>query len=113
MFTPSKDKLSMTASTMQPRFPLAALFSLVVPGAGQFLLGKRQRGSAIFLVTLVLAFLINWALVSFKVGTIQVGGQTTSWLWSLFVLYWLWNIADALRLAGGHSGYAMPGFVIA
>jgi phosphonate transport system permease protein len=103
----------MSASTNRPRFLLAALVSLVVPGAGQFLLGKRQRGIAIFLITLVLAFLINWALLNFKVGAIQAGGQTTSWLWSLLVLYWLWNVADALRLAGGHTGYATLGFIIA
>jgi len=67
---------------------LAALLSLFVPGLGQFWLKARWRGVLIFLMTPLLAFIINWALSNFKIGQVNVGGVTSTWLWFLLMLFW-------------------------
>lgn len=75
--------------------PLKRYGSVIVPGLGQYLAGRRGRGILIFLTTAVLAFLINWSLGHQNVGKIVVGGLTTSWLWLPLIIFWLWNILDA------------------
>ena len=79
--------------------PLASLFSLLVPGAGQFYVGKRGRGALIFLAALLQGYLIYWALDNFKIGEMTAGSLQTSWLWLLFALFWGWNVYDAYRQA--------------
>ena len=65
----------------------ATLFSLVVPGSGQFILGRRQRAIIYLAAILILGALVSWA--------------------NLPVLYlpiiglWVWNVWDAFRLASG------------
>lgn len=80
----------------------SALFSFILPGLGQFLQKKRERGLLIFLTTVILGFLIVWSLVNQNVGKIQVAGFITSWLWLPFILFWIWNILDA-RLANAEQ----------
>ena len=80
---------------MKSSSTLSALFSLLVPGAGQFYLGKRGRGALIFLAALVQGYLIYWALDNFKIGQVTAGDFQTSWLWLLFMLFWGWNVYDA------------------
>ncbi|MBN1933916.1 MAG: hypothetical protein JW934_04595, partial [Anaerolineae bacterium] len=66
-----------------------ALFSLLVPGSGQFSLGDRERGAGLLLVVAALAGLIAWRGV-----------------WALLIALgaiWLWNVWDAYRLAGGRA----------
>lgn len=75
--------------------PTATILSLVVPGSGQFYLGYRWRGLVIFIITAILAFLVNWALVTEEIGQLKLGGFVTSWLWLPFVLFWAWNVIDA------------------
>ena len=81
---------------------LSVLFSLILPGLGQFFLKKRERGLLIFLTSAILAFLIYWSLDNQGVGKIDIGGMTTSWLWLPFILFWAWNVWDAhtLRMHG-------------
>ena len=50
---------------------LPALGSLIIPGAGQFRLGRRWRGAIILLTTGILAFLISWALAEQKIGQVE------------------------------------------
>lgn len=78
---------------------LSALFSFILPGSGQFLQKRRERGSLIFLTTVLLAFLIVWSLNNQGIGVVTVAGFMTSWLWLPFILFWVWNIFDA-RVAG-------------
>src|SRR5512141_2794320 len=77
------------------KIPAATVLSLIVPGSGQFLLGHRWSGVVIFIITAILAFLVNWALVTAKIGQITIGGLVTSCLWLPFLLFWVWYVVDA------------------
>ena len=91
----------------------SALFSLFLPGLGQFLQKRRERGLLIFLTTVTLAFLIVWSLVNQNIGKIQVAGFVTSWLWLPFILFWAWNVLDA-RLSKTERGFSiLPAVVFA
>ena len=92
---------------------LAALLSLVVPGAGQFYLRDWKRGLTIFVTALVSAFLIYWAFDNFHVGEIALGTFETTWLWLLLALFWGWNVDDAYRHAQGVRTFPLIGIVIA
>lgn len=67
---------------------IIALVSVFIPGSGQMLLGATARGVGILLGFLALLATTVWY------------GQP---LWYLSpILIWLWNIGDAISLAGGH-----------
>jgi phosphonate transport system permease protein len=89
----------MTASektlTADKPSPLEKYGSVIVPGLGQYLAGKRGRGILIFLTTAVMAFLINWSYAHQNVGKVSLGAFATSWLWLPLIIFWLWNILDA------------------
>lgn len=97
--------------TSNPRPP--ALASLIVPGAGQFWLGHRWRGVVIVFTTVLLAFLIQWALADQTIGQVQLGGLITSWLWLPFALFWAWNVLDARQTAARLSGSPWLGLLCA
>jgi phosphonate transport system permease protein len=101
---------SPVLSKKNPLF--ATLASLLVPGAGQVYLGARNAGLAILAMTAVMAFLVWFSLDNFRVGRIQVGELSTSWLWLLFVAFWVWNVWDAARRAGGGMTSRLFGFGI-
>jgi len=90
-----------------------AVASLVIPGSGQFGLGRRWRGLIILLVTGLLVFLVNWALAVQKIGLVQLGGLTTSWLWLPLILFWAWNVLDARALSRGKTFSLLPGLLFA
>ncbi len=91
---------------------VAGLLSLVIPGAGQFYLKQRSRGVAILVVALLLALLIQWALINSQIAPIVIGDLTTSSL-SIFVgLFWLWNVVDAVRLARGQRSGRWLAFLL-
>jgi phosphonate transport system permease protein len=91
---------------------VAGLLSLVIPGAGQFYLQRRSRGIAILIVAVLLALLIQWALLNSQITPIALGDLATSSL-SIFVgLLWLWNVIDAIRLARGQPSSRWPAFVL-
>ena len=58
---------------------LIAFSSLIVPGLGQFLLKKRQRGFLIFVAAGLSTYLIDWSLVHQNIAKVNLGGWTTSW----------------------------------
>lgn len=89
----------------------APVFSLIVPGSGQFLLGKRWRGVLILFITMLLAFLVQWSMVNLKIG--QVGEFSVSWLWLPFILFWGWNVFDARQLSGGKTFSPVAGVFLA
>ncbi len=93
--------------------PLATILSLLIPGAGQFYLGKRGRGVGILAALVVLALLIDWAIANFKIGSVIAGSVTTSWLYILIVLLWAWNALDAHRLARGKPSPVFMGYLLA
>jgi phosphonate transport system permease protein len=73
----------------------AALFSLVLPGSGQFALGDRQRGVAYLVSIVALALLILW--------------RGTAMLLIPLVGIWLWGVWDAFRLASAYRpGLGLP-----
>jgi phosphonate ABC transporter permease subunit PhnE len=88
---------------------LITFSSLILPGLGQFLLKKRQRGFVIFFVVLISAFLVNWSLVHQNIGKITLGEFTTSWLWLPLILFWIWNIMDARALSSAKTINLLPG----
>ncbi len=92
----SSSQLSGKSSPM--RF-IAPVLSLVVPGSGQVVLKKTWRGIALFIITAVLTFLVQWGYVNFEIGKISIGALTASWLWIPLGLFWLWNVWDAYNLA--------------
>ncbi len=64
---------------------LPGLLSLLVPGLGQFLLGARWRGLAVFLAVIVSVAIIRW--------------QALTVLYIFVALVWVWNVWDAYSLA--------------
>lgn len=96
---------------MSPLSKPAVVLSVVVPGLGQFVLGKRWRGVLILFVTALLAFLVQWSLVNLKIG--QVGERAFSWLWLPFVLFWAWNVLDTRALVAGKSSNPLAGVLLA
>lgn len=89
----------LPAATKNPI--VAALASLIIPGAGQLYVGARTAALSIFTTTVVLAFLVWFTLNNFRVGSVQLGGFETSWLWIVFAAFWLWNVWDAFKRAQG------------
>ena len=92
---------------------VAAGLSLLVPGAGQLYLRKPQRAAAILGTVSGLAFLIWWALSDLKVGIVTWRQGTTSWLWLVLGLLWVWNAVDAFRCARGLRSWDTLGILLA
>ena len=67
----------------------AALFSLIVPGGGQFVLGDRSRGLGLLIAVASLTVLTLWRSVPL--------------LFIPLAVIWLWGMWDAYRLAGGRK----------
>ncbi len=92
---------------------LVTILSLIIPGLGQFVSGRRGRGILIFLVTACLIPLVNWALVDQEVGAIQIGTLTTSWMWLPLAPFWVWNVLDVRAVAGGQKFSVTPAVLLA
>jgi phosphonate ABC transporter permease subunit PhnE len=105
-------KKSDNISTPSISATVVAFFSLIVPGLGQFLLKKRQRGLVIFFAAVVSVYLVDWSLVHQNIGKISLGGWVTSWLWLPLVLFWVWNFMDALALSKAARLNILPGLVL-
>ncbi len=92
---------------------LPTIASLVVPGSGQVLLGRRWKGLVILLTTALLAFLVNWTLVNLNIGQVSLGSIVTSWLWIPLLLFWFWNVLDARNTGKGTAFSPLPGLLFA
>ena len=57
----------------QSNFFSISLFSIIIPGLGQFLQKKCWRGITIFISTILLTFLIAWALALYGIAKISLG----------------------------------------
>src|SRR5690349_16425416 len=105
--------MTPASSPLKTKKPLvAALLSLVIPGAGQLYLGARWVAIAFFSMSAVMAFLIWFCLDNFHVGEITVGGLVTSWLWLFLIAFWVWNVIDAYRRAVGKQTPRLVSFGI-
>jgi phosphonate transport system permease protein len=91
---------------------LPTLLSLFLPGAGQYVLGRRARAVSILLATLALGYLIPWGLDNYRIGEVTLAGVRTSWLFIPFVLFWAWNVSDADRQARGKRGLDAAGILL-
>jgi len=80
----------------------------MIPGVGQLYLKQRGRGSSILLAVLAQACLIPWALNNLKIAQVTMGRVTTSWLWFVLLLFWIWNVDDAHNIAQGKPS---PSFI--
>ena len=107
--TPSEQ----TLAARQSRALLYTLLALVIPGSSQYLMGKRWRGILLFLAIPVLGYITYWAQTDQKIGLVNLGASTTSWLWAPFLLFWAWNILDANRLASGRPLGTLAGLFLA
>lgn len=76
-----------------------ALASLVLPGLGQFLQGRRARGLGLFGLIAVMIGLGLWAISppsTVTESSVSFKGDPNSWLWLVFpALIWLWAVWDA------------------
>lgn len=108
----------MTTSerSLAPRWDnplLYTIFSLLIPGAGQFLMGRHWRGILLFVSTLVLGYITYWSQVDQNFGLTNFGAFTTSWLWIPLILFWAWNVIDAYRIANGYVTNPTVGIFLA
>ncbi len=85
----------------------------MIPGLGQYLSRKHGRGLLIFLTAAVLGYLTYWSLVNQNIGQVVLGGLTTSWLWLPFILFWVWNVLDALGISRKRPISMLPGLLFA
>jgi len=100
----------MNASPAISRKPLlAALLSLVIPGAGQFYLRARSRGVTILLTTLIGVPLIYWAQDNFRA---TMTGSMAVALWALLAAFVVWNVIDAYRHARGQASSNLFGLLL-
>ncbi len=87
---------------------LPALASLLLPGLGQFLSGRRGRGLSVFGVLALMLALVWWATApaaGFAETTIAFKGDPNLWWWLIApALVWAWNVWDAAR-PGGAPGW--------
>lgn len=88
-------------------------FSLIVPGLGQFLQKRRERGLLIFLTTIILVLLIQWSLKNQGIGKVSIGDITTSWLWLPLIMFWIWNVLDARAFVANRTFTLLPGILFA
>ena len=103
---------SLTARTKNPIVP--SLLSLVIPGAGQIYLSQYTRGGIISVMTVVLGYVIKWSAEGpSKVGEMELGGVTTTWVWILLAAFWAWNVYDAYQLSRGEAARTWIGLLIA
>jgi len=70
--------------------------SILIPGSGQMLLKKTWRGITIFIFTIILGYLVNWAYVKFEIAKVPTLG---TWLVIPLVFFFLWNVLDAFLLS--------------
>ncbi len=103
---------SYTTSQRTSRSKYAPALSLVIPGAGQFILGYRWRALIILVAAAISGFLVNWSLTELEIAQITLGSFITSWLWVPFLLFWMWNVYDAYRLNRGEFTQILPGILL-
>lgn len=93
---------------------ITPFFSILVPGSSQIVLKKTWRGITIFITTVLLAFLVNWAYTKFDIGKVQVSETSAfTWLTIPLALFYLWNVIDGFRLAANKKSSALLAFVSA
>jgi phosphonate transport system permease protein len=95
--------------TTQSNSFINSLFSIIIPGLGQFLQKKWWRGITIFISTILLTFLIAWAHSLYGIAKISIGNSDTSWLYAPLILFWVWNIADSVNLRKVKTASVLPG----
>jgi phosphonate transport system permease protein len=81
----------LASAPQRPKFSAywAAVLSLLVPGLGQFIAGRRYRGLAVLISALVAVLAATWYGVK-------------GW-YLVPLLLWLWNVWDASSLASGKN----------
>lgn len=95
-----------------------ALASLIIPGLGQFLSGRRASGLSLFGLILLMIGLVLWAVtpsVGFSEATIALKGDPANWRWLIVpAIVWLWTIWDAASLQAPRSQWvpALAGLIM-
>lgn len=80
---------------------IPALASLLIPGLGQFITGRRARGLLIFGLIVLMLALVSWAATpsqsKSEVPIAFRGGENNVWWLIAPAIVWLWNVWDAAR----------------
>lgn len=97
------------SKTTQSNSFIISLFSIIIPGLGQFLQKKWWRGITIFISAILLTFLIAWAHSLYGIAKISFGNSDTSWLYAPLILFWVWNVADSVNLRKVKTASVLPG----
>jgi len=92
---------------------LLSLSSLIIPGLGQILQKKYQRGIAILVTFLFMIFIISWSLSNYAIAEITVRNIHSSWLYIPLILFWIWNILDAVAISKSTSVSFLPAVLFA
>ena len=106
--TPSNQTLATSNSSI-----LASWSSLVIPGLGQFIQGRRWRGVVIFLMIPILGLYHQLGAGAQAYWSGEIGSLITTWLWLPFILFWLWNVLDARSLITGKTYSTLFGVLFA
>src|SRR5574341_367151 len=87
-----------------------AIASLVVPGLGQFLAGRRARGLGLFALMAVIISLTVWAATppsTFSGTAIDFKGNAVNWRWLIVAaIVWSWTIWDAASPGASRFAWA-------
>jgi phosphonate transport system permease protein len=105
--TPQKSEL-ITVMKLTP------FFSALIPGSGQIIQKRTWRGVTVLLFSVVLGFLVNWAFVNYKIGEIHINeAKSLNWLILPLVLFYVWNIFDALSFTKNKKSSLFIAFISA
>ena len=96
---------------MKRRAALAGVLSLLVPGLGQMLSGRSDRGATILAAAIVIGSLNVLFVLGFSIASPDPGAAWAYWIprvshdvlsvWS--VVFWLWAVVDAYRHGGSQK----------
>lgn len=91
-----------------------AIASLIVPGLGQFISGRRTRGLSVFGAVALTIGLVWWVVTpaqGLSETVIALKGDARLWVWLIVpALVWAWNVWDAAR-PGGAPGW-LPALLV-
>ena len=93
--------------------PVAAFASLIVPGAGQAISGRWQRGLALLLMIVALLLIVFWTGTRPDCTARTIGDcfnqSSRPFLLIPVAAIWVWGVWDAVRVAqGGRASRALP-----
>ena len=87
---------------------LLFLFSFLFPGLGQAVNKKYKRGLLIFVTAVVLSYLVFWSKNTYNTGLLQIGRLEIPWLIIFLLVFWCWNLIDAIYADRDKTANILP-----